>query len=96
MKRIKWKKIFDTTGLYLLLLFFSVFILFNTFMPLVQGLQAKYNLNQELEEKQQANNQLNNSIDILEEGASKQEEMIREKYQLSNDDELLFVFPEDE
>ncbi len=93
MKRLKNKKVKDI--LIIAFCLFASFQMINSVMdPYIQVKTENMDLKNNIEDLQQRNDELQKSLDQSENSAAMEEGYMRERFHMSEEDELIFVFPD--
>ncbi|MGL4589640.1 MAG: hypothetical protein ACRCUP_05340 [Mycoplasmatales bacterium] len=90
---MNYKKIFKNPLTVIIVGLLSVYILQYTFIPFYMTFKEAQVLKEELAEKEKKNRELKKIQNALEQGGEEEQKYIHEKFQLSERDEILFVFP---
>ncbi len=80
----------------LICLFASFQLINNVVGPLVEIKTENNELKKQIDELTEKNEMLQNSLNQSENSSEMEENYIRERFHMSKDDELIFVFPDEE
>lgn len=98
MKRIDRKKIkkqYKDIIIIFILLFASYQMLNDVFAPLIEAKKESSNLNSQITKLKEKNKDLENALNQSEKSPSIEKGYMRERFHMSEKDELIFVFPDD-
>ncbi len=89
----KFNKLLTNNIIYLVVIFLAAISLYDSIVPLKRAYSENHELTEELDRAKTEDQNKTEELKLLNNEDTK-EEVARETYKISKDDEILFVFPE--